>query len=219
MSAIGSQLQQEYPKDNAGRNVMLVPLAHTVVPASQRTMYVRAGLIASTIVAVVLLIACSNVAHLLLARASERRQEFSIRMAIGASRRDVVGQLLVEGLLLACVACTFGLLLAYAVRDVATALMPGNLRANLDYTLDGRVLLFTAGTSALSTVMFAFGPALRARSIGTFHPVRARLAALARGRCTSPFGGRSVRSCGGGARDGQSFHSEPSIRGTDRPRL
>ncbi|HTG90264.1 MAG TPA: ABC transporter permease [Vicinamibacterales bacterium] len=171
MSAIGSQLQQEYPKDNAGRNVMLVPLAHTVVPASQRTMYVRAGLIASMIVAVVLLIACSNVAHLLLARASQRRQEFSIRMAIGASRRDVVGQLLVEGLLLACLACTLGLLLAYAVRDVATAVMPGNLRANLDFTLDGRVLLFTAGTSALSTVIFAFGPALRAsRSIGTFHP-------------------------------------------------
>jgi predicted permease len=171
MTAVGSQLQQDYPKENAGRNVMLVPLGHTVVPPSQRTMYARAGVITSMIVVVVLLIACSNVAHLLLARASHRREEFSIRVALGASRRDIVGQLLIEGLLLAAVACLLGLLSAYWVKGLATTLVPRNLRANLDFTFDGRVVLFAVGVSVLATVVFALGPAWRAsRRLGTVHP-------------------------------------------------
>lgn len=165
MTAVGSQLQQDYPNENAGRNVMLVPLAHTVVPPARRAAYVRAGQITSMIVAVVLLIACSNVAHLLLARASKRRGEFWIRVALGASRRDIVGQLVIEGVLLAAVACALGLWSAYWAKGVATTLVPRNVRASLDFTIDGRVILFTVGVSALSTVVFALGPAWRATSV------------------------------------------------------
>jgi putative ABC transport system permease protein len=170
MTAIGSQLQRDYPKENAGRNVMLVPLAHTVVPPSQREMYIRAGLITSMIVAVVLLIACANVAHLMLARASRRREEFSIRVALGASGRDVAGQLLTEGLVLATVACALGLVTAYWAKGVVTALAPRNLRADLDFGFDEHIILFTVAVSVLTAVIFALGPAWHAaRRLHTVH--------------------------------------------------
>jgi len=167
MRTIGAQLQKEYPNDNAGRNVMVVPLAHTVVPPSQRAMYIRASLVISAIVAIVLLIACSNVAHLLLARALHRHGEFNLRVALGATRRDVAGQLLIEGVLLAAVACVLGLLSAYWAKYAVTMLVPTSLRGNLDFALDTRVILFAVGISAVTTVTFALGPAWRAsRSLG-----------------------------------------------------
>src|SRR5262249_35087604 len=108
-------------------------------------------------------------AHLLLARASRRSGEFSIRRALGASSGDIVSQLLTEGVLLAAVSSGLGLVTAYWAKSVAVALVPAAIRPRLDFRMDGRVLLFAMGLSAFTTLIFALGPACRAaREVGRY---------------------------------------------------
>jgi predicted permease len=162
MRAIGKHLAQEYPTDDAGRNVQLVPLSETIVPPDQHGLFVLAGTFMLAIVGLVLLIACGNVANLLLSRAMQRRREFAVRLSLGASRGRLIRQLLTEGLLLSLIAAGLGILCAYWGRDILWTLLPGGKPRGLDYSLDGRVLLFTLGLSIFATMLFGLVPSLQA---------------------------------------------------------
>ncbi len=122
-------------------------------------------------VAFVLIITCANVANLLLARAIGRRREIAIQAAIGADRRRILGQLLVESLLLAGLGGALGLLLGYGSLRLLEAVGPADL-ASAGITINGTVLLFTLGISLLSGILFGLVPALqsgRANLQGALH--------------------------------------------------
>jgi predicted permease len=162
LRALGAELEQEFPNDNAGRNVLVVPLDQTVVPPAQRPVYLISGLLLSVIVGFVLLIACSNVTNLLLARAAQRRREIAIRFSLGASRARLVRQLLTESLLIVIVASACGLIGAYWGRERLLALVPGDLPHDLTFTFDWRLWLYTSGLAILVTLLSGLAPALQA---------------------------------------------------------
>jgi predicted permease len=118
------------------------------------------------IVGVVLLIACANIANLLLARASARQREFSVRMAIGAGRTRVIRQLMTESLLLAFLGTAAGLLLAsWGGRVLVHFLSTRRHPLDLDLSLDPRVMAFTVGAAIVTAVLFGLAPALRATRV------------------------------------------------------
>src|SRR5207237_484455 len=112
-------------------------------------------------VVVVLLIACANVANLLLARATARQREMAIRTALGASRIRIVRQLLAEGLLLALFGALGGLLVGWWGVDLLRAVGPQDLPRLQEVAVDGNVVVFTIALAALSTLLFALVPALQ----------------------------------------------------------
>ncbi|MES1240001.1 MAG: ABC transporter permease, partial [Acidobacteriota bacterium] len=162
LKRIGSGLAQEYPDANEGRGLTQVPLAQALIGVDQRSDYVKAGALLAAIVAAVLLIACGNVANMLLARASGRRREVAIRLAIGAGRAQLIRQLLIESLLLALLAGGLGLVIAAWSRGLLAALRSPYLPPGLDFSLDTRVLLFALGLSILTGLIFGLVPALQA---------------------------------------------------------
>ncbi|MGC9972874.1 MAG: ABC transporter permease [Bryobacteraceae bacterium] len=116
----------------------------------------------TAVVGLVLLVACANVANLLLARAMGRQKEIAIRLAIGATRRQVIGQLLVESVLLALAGATAGFLLAApAAAAISRFQLPLPFPIVFDFNVDLRVLLFTAGLSIPTGILFGLAPALR----------------------------------------------------------
>ncbi len=157
LEAIGRRLAGEYPAENGRKSFAAVPLQETLTGGVRRMLYVLLGA-----VLLVLLIACANVANLLLARATARTREIALRAALGASRRQIVRQLMAESLLLALAGGVLGVLLALLGSDLLLALAPQNLPRLHEVVVDGRVFAFASVTSLLSCLIFGLLPAWRA---------------------------------------------------------
>jgi len=159
--AIAGHLAKEYPEANQGRSIALVPLLETFVHPDQRELYSHAGLLLATMVGLVLLIACVNVANMLLVRASGRRREIAMRLALGAGRQRLIRQLLTESLVLSLLAGAVGLLFAFWIQRLLGTFEIPFLPPSLDLSLDLRVLAFTLLLSILTGLLFGLVPALR----------------------------------------------------------
>jgi predicted permease len=156
MDAIAAHLAQEYPNADKGTGVTLVPLKQDVVGNIRPFLLLLLGA-----VGFVLLIACVNVANLLLARSTGRTREFAVRAALGASKGRMIRQLLAESLLLAFAGGALGLALAAWGTQAALGLLPEALPRASEVHLGGAVLFFTLGLCVLAGLVFGIVPALR----------------------------------------------------------
>ena len=162
LESLAQELERQYPRENQGRRVRLTTVREAAINARMRPVMSQAGAVLMTISALVLLIACGNVANLLLARATGRHKEITIRLAMGASRGRLIRQLLTESVLLAVAGGAGGLVLASWARNVLWALRPPMFKhAGFHLDLDPRVLVFTAGISLATGVLFGLAPAFR----------------------------------------------------------
>jgi len=157
METIMLGLEKQYPKSNSGQRATIAFLDDALFRDFRAALWI---LLAA--VGVVLLIACANVAHLLLARASARRREFAIRTAIGAGRGRLVRQLLTESLLLSAIGGALGVVLAAWALGPLLRLSPPEIPRLADTTIDPAVLLFTLAASTLTGLIFGLVPAAQA---------------------------------------------------------
>ncbi len=163
LAAIAKELESAYPDTNKGRGITVSPFRDTDSPETRRQLG-SVALLLMSVVGLVLLIACANVANLLLARGSARTKEIAVRLAIGATRWRIVRQLLTESVLLATLGGGLGLLLAWwaAATWRAVPPPPGALPVTPNFIIDLPVLLFTLGLSIVAGIVFGLAPALRA---------------------------------------------------------
>jgi putative ABC transport system permease protein len=157
LAAISGTLALEYPKDNEGWGVRVVALAESLVAGVRTALLVLLGA-----VGLVFLIACANVANLLLVRAGARSREVAIRTALGAGRGRLVRQLLTECLLLGLTGGALGVALAAAAVQALRSRLPADLPRAGDIAIDARVLLFSLAASLLAAAVFGLAPALQA---------------------------------------------------------
>ncbi|MBL8210517.1 MAG: ABC transporter permease [Bryobacterales bacterium] len=156
LNAFSSRLQSAYPDSNAGLTFRAVPFRELYAGDVRPYLWLLLGA-----VIFVLLIACANVTNLLLSRALSRDREMAVRVAIGAGRWQLLGQLLTESVVLSLSAALFGVGLAYAWMKVLRTLIGFELPEWMVIDLDGRVLLFTAGIGLAAGILSGLAPALQ----------------------------------------------------------
>jgi putative ABC transport system permease protein len=159
MQAVAAHISQEYPKSNKGWSATVDHLQNDFLDRNvKRALWMMLGA-----VGFVLLIACANVANLLLARGTARQSEIAVRAALGATRKQLFGQFLTESLALAAIGGALGIGLAWALLKVIIAVMPQyTLPSEADVTLNIPVLLFTMAATMLAGILFGCVPALQA---------------------------------------------------------
>jgi len=159
MNAVGVQLEREY-LDNKGRGMKAWPLRDAMIPSEMRlVVFTLMGA-----VSLVLLIACANVANLLIARSEARRREIAVRVAIGASARKLLQQFVLEGFLLSITGAALGMLLAFGGLKLLVATNAGSIPRSEEIGIDWRVLVFTLGVSVLTGMTFGFAPVIHTRA-------------------------------------------------------
>ena len=156
LATISTRLEQLYPEDDKGWGATVVPLREQLVGDVRTALLVLLGA-----VAFVLLIACANVANLVLAKTLARRREIAIRSSLGASRPAILRNILTETVLLSVVGGALGFLLARVTLDISLRLLAGHLPAFAEITLDTRVLAFTLLLSVIAGVLAGLIPSLR----------------------------------------------------------
>ena len=157
MKMIAERLAKQYPKESADESAEVVSVLDQMVGGARQSLL---ALLAA--VAVVVLIACANVANLLLVRASVREKEIAIRMALGAGKARLVRQMLAESLVLAISGGVLGVLLAYVALGPIRTLSAGSIPRVQDITIDGTVLLFAVAMSLATGLIFGLAPAWQA---------------------------------------------------------
>jgi predicted permease len=161
LNVLAQQLGQEYPDTNEGQVIELIPPG-LIIP-SFRTGVVSFSLVLMVLVGLVLLIACTNLASLLLARATERSREIAIRLSLGAGRGRLIRQLLTESLLLSLAGGVAGVLLAvWVLKLVVSFRPPVDFPLSMDLSIDWRVIAFSIIASVLTGAVFGLAPALQA---------------------------------------------------------
>jgi macrolide transport system ATP-binding/permease protein len=170
-ASIMAQLEREHPQFNEGRRLRIVQTWEA--PFGAATVLTPVLAVLTILVALVLVIACANVANLLLSKAVSRRREIAVRLSLGASRARLTRQLLTESLMLSSVAGVVGVVMAYWTMDVIMAFVPPvDLPLDLGLRMDGMTLVFAVAVSAATGVLFGLAPALQASSPETISALK-----------------------------------------------
>jgi predicted permease len=182
-TSIINQLAAEHPQINEGRRLRI--LQTWQAPFGAATVLTPILAVLSVLVALVLIIACANVANLLLSKAVGRRREIAVRLSLGASRARLVRQLLTESLMLAFTAGVLGVVMAYWTMDLIMAFAPPvDIPLDLGLRMDTTTLLFAVGVSAITGVLFGLAPALQASTPQTINALKEEGRSGSGGRAT-----------------------------------
>jgi len=195
LAILGQQLATAFPDSN--RSLAPSPMAAALIPSPFRGIVGGASGVLMAVVALVLLIACANVANLLLAKAAGRRREIAIRFALGANRRRVIQQMLTESIAIAAIAGALGLLLSLWAAPLLLSLKPASLPVFLNLSPDLRVLAFTLVASAVTGLAFGLAPALQQSRINHVESLKegSQQAGASRSRLRSALVIAQVTAC------------------------